>query len=169
MGRTTQEMEEILQQIQAGVARIERDHGARFEALEGKFDALEGKFGALEGKFGALEGKFGALEGKFDALGGKVDSLEGKIDAVHADLVRIENDHGTKIEALFDGFDLVNGRLDSVDGRLDSVEGRLDRLEGGQDEMRMTLRQINGTLGLLHPIASDHESRIQALESVSKK
>jgi len=33
MGRTAQEMEEILQQIQAGVARIERDHGARFDAL----------------------------------------------------------------------------------------------------------------------------------------
>jgi len=140
MGRTTQEMEEILQQIQAGVARIERDHGARFEALEGKFDAL----------------------------GGKVDSLEGKVDAVHADLVRIENDHGAKIEALFDGFDGVNGRLDSVDGRLDSVEGRLDRLESGQAAMRAELGRINGTLGLLRPIASDHESRIQALESALK-
>ncbi len=43
-------------------------------------------------------------------------------------LVHIEQDHGDKLAALFDGHLLLSERMDRLDGRMDRQAGSLDRL-----------------------------------------
>ncbi len=123
----------------------------------------------------------------------RFDRLENAIDKIHQTVVRIENDHNAKFEVIFDGLGAVNQRLDNVEAGQTKLEQGQTRLEQGQAKleqgqaklelgqtklelgqakleqghacMQVEMREINQTLGLLRPIANDHESRIQALEN----
>jgi chromosome segregation ATPase len=58
-----------------------------------------------------------------------------------------------------DGFKVeVRERFDRLEGRIDTLEGRLGRIE-------IVVRDIKRTVGLLHAIANDHETRLQKVES----
>ena len=95
----------------------------------------------------------------------RFDLLENAIDKIHQTVVRIENDHNAKFEVIFDGLGAVNQRLDNVEAGQARLEQGQARLEQSQARMQVDVRAINQTLGLLRPIANDHESRIQALEN----
>lgn len=45
------------------------------------------------------------------------------------------------------------------------VDNRLDRLEAGQETIKVDVRDIKRTVGLLHSIANDHENRLQKVET----
>lgn len=47
---------------------------------------------------------------------------------------------------------------------LSGVNQRLDRLEAGQYELQDDVKDIKRSMGILLPIARDHEARLQALE-----
>jgi len=51
--------------------------------------------------------------------------------------------------------------LESISG----VNNRLDRLETGQNEIKLEVREMRKAFGLIHTIASDHETRLQDLEN----
>ena len=44
------------------------------------------------------------------------------------DIVRIENEHGQKLDALFDGYKQLHGKQDEHDKRFDRIEAKLDNL-----------------------------------------
>jgi len=87
----------------------------------------------------------------------RLERLEQILDAVHQTVIRLEHDHGAKLEALFDGYDLSNQRLDKI-------ENHLGRLDSGQKEIKIDIRDIKRTTSLLTSIAQDHESRLQSVE-----
>ncbi len=100
------------------------------------------------------------------------DKIEKTLDAIHCSVVKIENEHGAKLEALFEGharLEQGQTKLEQGQTKLEQGQTRLEqgqaKLEQGQAGMRVEIREINQTLGLLRPIANDHESRIQALEN----
>jgi hypothetical protein len=89
------------------------------------------------------------------------DKIEKTLDAIHCSVVKIENEHGAKLEALFES----QAKLEQGQTRLEQGQAKLEQ---GQAGMRVEIRKINKNLGLLRPIANDHESRIQALEKCPK-
>ncbi len=109
----------------------------------------------------------------------RLDKIEKTMDAIHCSVVKIENEHGAKLEALFEGqanlgqgqarLEQGQAKLEQGQTKLEQGQTRLEqgqaKLEQGQAGMRVEIREINQTLGLLRPIANDHESRIQALEN----
>lgn len=58
-----------------------------------------------------------------------------------------------------DGFKVeVREGFDRLEGRMDALEVRMGRIE-------LIVRDIKRTVGLLHAIANDHETRLQKVES----
>jgi septation ring formation regulator EzrA len=102
----------------------------------------------------------------------------------HFEVILERIQHNT--ELMLEGFSGMNQRFDRLEGRVGNVEERLDRvevaqevtnrrlhnleegqakLEQGQVEIKSDVREIKRTVGLLQTIASDHETRIQSIES----
>jgi len=50
------------------------------------------------------------------------------IKGLKKDVLRIEQEHGKKLEALFDGYKQNDKKLERIDERLHSVEGKVDSL-----------------------------------------
>ena len=87
-----------------------------------------------------MEGNFQLAFEKFDL----VDSRFEKIDA---------------------RFEQMDSRFEQIDTRFARVDSRLDRLEVGQESMKVDIRDIKRTVGLLHSIANDHQTHLQNVET----
>ncbi|MBW1809340.1 MAG: hypothetical protein JRJ87_14180 [Deltaproteobacteria bacterium] len=102
------------------------------------------------------------------------DKIEKTMDAIHCSVVKIENEHGAKLEALFEGqadlkTDVAELKTDVADLKTDVAElktGQLilktdvAELKTGQQKIRGEIREVKDSVDLLRPIANDHESRI---------
>lgn len=62
-----------------------------------------------------------------------------KLDGLKKDVLRIENDHGKKLEALFDGYKQHERKLDTIEQKVDDISEKVDRhdikiqvIEGGR-------------------------------------
>ncbi len=51
-----------------------------------------------------------------------------KLDAVDGHIIRIENEHDKKLDALFDGYKQTYEKLQKHDKRFDNIETKLDNL-----------------------------------------
>lgn len=59
----------------------------------------------------------------------------------------------------------LEGLRNSLDSFKVEVRERFDRLEKRMDRIEIIVRDIKRTVGLLHTIANDHETRLQKVES----
>lgn len=93
---------------------------------------------------------FELMEKMYSDINKRFDILESKLDkkADKTDIVRMENDHGKKLDALFDGYKQTHEKLQEHDKRFDNIESKLDNL---------SLR------------VSSHDSKLEVLEGGRKK
>ncbi|WP_376785720.1 hypothetical protein [Ruminiclostridium cellobioparum] len=76
----------------------------------------------MEGKIGTIEGKIDTIEGKIDTIEGKIDNMQGEINELKKAVLRIETDHGNKLDALFDGYKQHSDRLDRIEAQVSKQE-----------------------------------------------
>jgi archaellum component FlaC len=69
-----------------------------------------------------IAAQVGTLTGKVDSIEKKVDSIESEVKEIKKTVINIENDHGDKLKALFDG------RQQHLD-QLDRIEKEVSRHE----------------------------------------
>ena len=69
----------------------------------------------------------------------RFDKIETDIQGLKKDVLRIENEHGNKLEALFDGYKQTYEKLDVIEDKLDTLSEKVDRhdikiqvIEGGR-------------------------------------
>ena len=72
--------------------------------------------------FELLTKMYSEFSGKFDNIQGKIEKIEGDLDSLTNVVTRMENDHGTKLDALFDGYKQVNDRLDRIETEVSKHE-----------------------------------------------
>ena len=77
------------------------------ETVVQKVDGLDARFDNLESRFDNLESRFDNLEARFDNLESRFDELEKDVQSINKVVIRIENDHGEKLKALFDSYVLM--------------------------------------------------------------
>lgn len=121
----------------------------RFEKSDSKIEKMNAvfisRFDSLEGRFDNLEGRFDNLESQFDNLEGRFDKVEGRLDNIEVRQkkleIKIEDDISHKIRGLYDDREVIKGSLATINGKLDELSG----------------------------IVTNHELRIQAVESGRSK
>ena len=105
-------------------------------------------------KSDAVNEKFDAVNEKFDEVNKRFDTLEAKIDqkADKTDIVRLENEHGQKLDVLFDGYTQIYEKLKEHDKRFDEQDKRFERIE-------MNLVTLSQKV-------SSHDSKLEVLEEL---
>jgi archaellum component FlaC len=86
------------------------------------------------------------------------------VDQLHQAVIRIEQVHGNKLDALMDGHDVMSNRFHRLEQRMDRQQMRMDgfgqnfaRLETGQQEIKQTIEKLVS-------VVSNHEDRLQKIE-----
>ena len=93
----------------------------KLEQLTNRMDSMEAnmatkdELAGIEKSMDTLATQVGTLDKKVDRLDIKVDRLDKKVDNLQTIVVKIENEHGQKLDALFDGYTLNSEKLDRVE------------------------------------------------------
>jgi predicted nuclease with TOPRIM domain len=132
-------LEAGLDNLKAGQVRLEAGQ-ARLEAGLAK---LETRVTKLEAGQARLEGRFDTLEGRFDTLEGRVTKLEEDVAFIRDTALRMEVDHGDQLKALFDGYSLVNARLDRHEVILRRMERGIEALQHKVELHDQLLKAMN--------------------------
>jgi len=72
--------------------------------------------------FELLTKMYTELTGKMDNMQLKIDNIEGELDNVKKVVIKMENDHGNKLDALFDGYKQNTERLDRIEAQVSKQE-----------------------------------------------
>lgn len=80
-----------------------------------KFESIEERLENIEGRFDGFEERLESIEGHFDGFGERLISIENIV-------LKIENDHGQKLGALFDGYSLNSEKLDRIEKEVSKHE-----------------------------------------------
>ena len=86
-----------------------------YELLNRMYSDLSEKIGDLNGKIGSMEGKIGNMEGR-------LGNIETEVADLKKVVLRIETDHGNKLDALFDGYKQNSDRLDRIEAQVSRQE-----------------------------------------------
>jgi len=84
------------------------------KSLNNRFDKLEDKVENVTEEVANLNQKFTNLNQKFTNLNQEVTNLKQELAVIKRSVILIENDHGKKIGALFDGYQLLSEKIDRM-------------------------------------------------------
>ncbi len=103
--------------------------------LTTQFDTLTTQVGTLTTQVGTLTTQVDTITTQVDTITTQVDTLTKDVDEMKATMatkqelaeikaivVKIENDHGQKLGALFDGYSLLSEKLDRIEDEVSKHE-----------------------------------------------
>ena len=85
-----------------------------FELMTKMYSDFTTRMDRLETKIEHIDNKVDSLETKVDNLETKVDNLETKVKHIDNKVTIIEQEHGKKLTALFDGYTQNAQKLDNI-------------------------------------------------------
>lgn len=68
--------------------------------------------------YGEMQEGFREVKGRLDRVEGRLDGVEGRLDRVEKIVLHIEDDHGKKLQALFDGHTQLNSQLERIENEV---------------------------------------------------
>ena len=78
--------------------------------------------GNLKQDVGDLKQDVGDLKQDVGDLKKGLSNLEKKVDSIDKTVIRIENDHGSKLAALFDGYNQNSDKLERIENEVTKQE-----------------------------------------------
>jgi hypothetical protein len=69
-------------------------------------------------RFEGLEGRFRGLADRLENLETDMGEIKSRPSSIESTVARIENDHGQKLGALFDGYKLNSEKLDRIEAKV---------------------------------------------------
>lgn len=68
--------------------------------------------------FELMSKMYGEMQEGFREVKGRLDKVEGRLDRVEKTVLHIEDDHGKKLQALFDGHTQLNSQLERIENEV---------------------------------------------------
>lgn len=68
------------------------------------FEMIEKLYNRMEEGFSRIDERFSRVDERFEQIDGRFTGIESELRLVSQSVVRIEHDHGQKLDALFDGY-----------------------------------------------------------------
>jgi hypothetical protein len=164
-------MEGKIDRIQQDVEFIKDDHGKKLDEHGKKLNEHDSRFdrierGIEENRKLIITNQEGIASNREGIASNREMILENRkvIDQLHLAVIRIEQVHGNKLDALMDGHAVMSNRFHRIEQRMDMQQMRMDgfeqnfaRLETGQQEIKQTVEKLVS-------VVSAHEGRLQKIE-----
>lgn len=71
--------------------------------------------------------RFDGVDQRFDGIDQRLDAMDQRFDGIDRKLAFIEQDHGKKLQALFDGYKQHSDQLDRIEEKVSEHEGIIVR------------------------------------------
>lgn len=82
------------------------------------FDLIEKMYIEFSRKFDSIDKKFDSIDKRFDSIEGDIKYLKSDISSIKKTVLHIEQDHGQKLQALFDGYKQNSDKLERIEAEV---------------------------------------------------
>ncbi|MGB7605663.1 MAG: hypothetical protein WBL93_09325 [Lutisporaceae bacterium] len=82
------------------------------------FDLIEKMYVEFSKKFDSMDKRFVSMDKRFDSLESEIKELKSDVSSIKKTVLYIEQDHGQKLEALFDGYKQNTDKLDRIEAEV---------------------------------------------------
>ncbi|MFX0560323.1 hypothetical protein TEPIDINF_001746 [Tepidibacillus infernus] len=86
------------------------------------YSEMQKGFTDLGDRIDKVENRLDGVESRLDKVESRLDKVESRLDRVEKTVVHIENDHGQKLSALFDGYKQNSDKLDRIETEVSKHE-----------------------------------------------
>jgi peptidoglycan hydrolase CwlO-like protein len=107
-------LEKILQKI--------GNMDSRMDSMDSKMDSMDSRMNSIESKMDSMDSRMNSIKSKMDSMDSRMNSMETEMADIKADVkftkgivAKIENDHGQKLGALFDGYIQNSEKLNRIE------------------------------------------------------
>ncbi len=126
--------EKILSILEAMQGSITTMQGS-IMTMRGNITTMQGNITTMQGDITTMQGDITTMQGDITKINNRLDMLESEQSEIAAAVKRIdrsvlliENEHGRKIGALFDGYQASLDRDKAIEPRVTKLERTTDRL-----------------------------------------
>ena len=102
---------------------------SRFDGIDSRLDSMDSRLDGMDTRLDGMDSKFDSMDSRFDGMDSRFDSIEGRLDSVGGHLIRIENDHGAKLDVLLDGYKQNAENITEINHKLDKLTDRVENQE----------------------------------------
>ena len=120
----------ILETMQGNIETMQGD----IKAIKGRLDGIDERFAGVDKRFDGIDERFGGIDERFDGIDERLDALESEhaeiasaVRRIDKSVILIENEHGRKIGALFDGYQAGLDRDKAIEPRVTQLERTAER------------------------------------------
>ena len=136
---TETQRDECLIQLVKSVNKLDN----RMDNIENKMDNFESKMDNIENKIDNFESRMDNIENKMDNFENKMDNFENRMDnfenklneniaftqRISESVAVMEVEHGSKLNALFDGYKANSEKLDKIETDIHNIHTILENHE----------------------------------------
>jgi len=80
-------------------------------------------------RLGGVEGRLTGVEDRLTGVEGRITGVEDRLSSVERSVILIENDHGAKLDALFEGYEQNTQAINELRKDVRSLEERVTTQE----------------------------------------
>ncbi len=86
-----------------------------FQSVNNRLGNVENQLSNVENQLGNVENRLGKVENRLNNVENRLDNVENRLNNVEKITLSIENKHGEKLQALFDGYIQNSDKLDRIE------------------------------------------------------
>ena len=105
------------------------DNEKLFELMTQMYTEMKEGFGKVDKRFGSVDKRLESTDKRLDSMDEKFESTDKRFESIDKQLsdikdivIKIEHEHGEKIDALFDGYIQNSNKLDRIEKEVSKHE-----------------------------------------------
>ena len=93
-----------------------------FELIEKLYGEFVGFRQETRDRFDGVDKRFDGIDNRLDGVDKRFEGIDNRLDSIDKRLAFIEQDHGKKLQALFDGYKQHSDQLDRIEEKVSKHE-----------------------------------------------
>jgi len=106
---------ELIEKLYGEFADFRKETRERFDGIDNRFDGIDNRFEGIDNRFDGIDNRLDGIDNRFDGIDNRLDGIDRR-------LAFIEQDHGKKLQALFDGYTQHSDQLDRIEEKVSRHE-----------------------------------------------
>ena len=99
---------ELMEKLYSEFTSFRKETRERFDGVDKRFDGVDKRFDGVDKRFDGVDERF--------------EGIDMRLDGIDKRLLFIEQDHGKKLQALFDGYKQHSDQLDRIEAKVSAHE-----------------------------------------------
>ncbi|MDD4297308.1 MAG: hypothetical protein PHC69_10210 [Ruminiclostridium sp.] len=108
------------------ITQLHTDMTEQFKAVRSDITGMKAEISGIKGDITGMKAEISGIKGDITGIKSEVSGIKDDIKGLNRDVIRIENVHGDKLDALFDGYRQLADGQEEIKSQLVTLTEKVD-------------------------------------------